>query len=152
MKIQLDGIRTKQIRVATLLTILMTIALIGLGSIITYWNFSGRDVLKFNKEPIPVKPLFVKSEESITLEVDFCKVNGVPGEVERRLVSEETEISAKTVIESQPKGCYKYELPIPIPPQTPPGKYFIKYRVTYKTNPLHTVVEEVNSELFQVVP
>lgn len=119
--------------------------------LLSYWAFTGKDVLQFKKDPIPVKPIFVKSEESVKLDIDFCKLSSTPGRVVQKLVSDKTELFAPTVTESQQKGCYQYDLPIPIPPQTPPGKYHVNYRVTYKTNPLHTIVEEINSAEFTVI-
>lgn len=141
----------RTIRLVTLLTIFLIVVAIGVGSTLAYWSFTGRDVLKFNKEPIPVKPKFVKSEGIISLDVDFCKLTSTSGRVTQRLVSDKTELFAPTVTDTQHKGCYNYALPVPIPPQTPPGKYHVNYRVTYQTNPLHTVVEEVNSEVFEVI-
>lgn len=140
----------KQIRIVTLVSVLLTVAALSAGLLVAYWSFTGTDVLKFNKEPIPVHPKFVKSEGKITLDVDFCKLNGASGRVTQRLVSDKTEIFAPTVTDFQPKGCYHYPLVIPIPPQTPAGEYHVNYRVIYKTNPLHTVIEDINSEVFEV--
>lgn len=138
------------IRLVTLSIIILTIIGIAIVGVVAYWSFTGTDVLKFSKDPIPVKPKFVKSEGEITLDVEFCKLTSTAGRVTQRLVSNSTEIFAPTVIDNQPKGCYNYPLKIAIPTQTPPGKYHINYRVTYNTNPFHTVTEEINSESFDI--
>lgn len=145
-------LRGKSITLLQLIAAILAAAVIVGGGYVTYWSFTGTDVLQFKKEPIPVKPRFVKSEGKITLDVDFCKLSSVTGRITQRIVSDKTELFAPTITDSQPKGCYQYPLIIPIPPQTAPGKYHVNYRVIYKTNPLHTVVEDINSEIFEVTP
>lgn len=141
----------RQIKVATLVSIVLFSIGAVVAGLVGYWSLTGDDVLIFHKDPIPETPKFVKSEDKIILDIDFCKLSDTPGRVTQRLVSNKTELFAPTVTETQPAGCYHYKLPIPIPPQTSPDKYHINYRVVYQTNPFHTVVEEVNSEEFEVI-
>lgn len=118
-----------------------------------YWGFTGKDalVLKGN-EPLKVQPVVIKSQEKLTVFIDFCKVTHAQGTVYLRFVSDRTELVAPTQEENLPARCYdNFSFPVPIPPQTPPGKYHINYRVDYKTNPLTTVREEFNTQEFQVV-
>jgi hypothetical protein len=128
------------------------LASVGIGFMV-YWSLTGKDVLTVTNAPLPVKPKVVKSEERIVLDVSFCKQVNAPGRVIRRLVSDRTELLAPTVNESVGAGCYEHlPVPIPIPPQTPPGRYHVNYRITYDTNPLHRgIVEEFNSQEFDVV-
>lgn len=125
---------------------------VGLG-VIFYWALTGNNALDIKVIPIPVKPVIVKSEESITLDVSYCKLTNASGRVIQRLVSDKTEILAPTVNENLPKGCYDHlPVKIPIPPQTTPGRYHVNYRVMYNTNPLHQgLIEEYNSEEFEVI-
>lgn len=127
------------------------IASVGVG-LILYWAFTGTDALVIKNAPLPVQPKFVKSLENVVVTVDFCKVTDAPGRVVRKLVSDKTELLAPVVDEALPKKCYN-NLPVqvPIPDQTPLGKYKVVYRVTYKTNPLHEVTEEFESQQFEVV-
>lgn len=124
----------------------LTILLIG------YWAISGRDALHVSNAPVPVTPKVVKSGDYITLTVDFCKHTDVSGRLIQRLSSDQAEIFAPTRVEPSPAGCYE-DMPVrvPIPPQTTPDTYVVSYRITYKTNPLHTVVEEFKSEAFEVI-
>jgi hypothetical protein len=121
-------------------------------AIVLYWTFTGQKALEVTNAPVPVKPKFVKSLEQITINVDFCKHTDVSGRVIRKLVSDKTELFAPVTFEQIPRGCYEdLEVKIPIPDQTPPGKYKVVYRVTYQTNPLHEVISEFESQQFEVV-
>lgn len=134
---------------ATYTALLVIATIVG---IFIYWTFTGRDALVFYRLPLPTEPKSVKSGEFITLEADFCKVTNATGRTVQRLVSDKTEVLAPTVPEALQKGCYNFPVKVPVPPQTPPGKYHINFRTTYKTNPLHTnLIEEINSEEFMVV-
>lgn len=120
--------------------------------IFMYWGFSGKDALVVNNAPLPVQPVVVKSQENITVTIDFCKVTHVQGTIYLRFVSDRTELVVPTQEENLPTKCY-HNLPfqVPIPPQITPGKYHLNYRIDYKTNPITTIREEFDSKEFQVV-
>jgi hypothetical protein len=121
-------------------------------AVVMYWSLTGRDALDVKNTPLPVKPVVVKSEETVYLTVHVCKKTTANGRVSRRFVSNRTELLSPTVNEGLGQGCYEnLEVPVPIPPQTPPGRYRINYRVTYRTNPMHTVVEDFSSDEFEVI-
>lgn len=127
------------------------IAAVGMGLLI-YWALSGKDALTASNAPFPVKPIVVKSEEVIHVTANICKLTDVSGTVYSRLVSDKTELVAPTVKEGLGKQCYNdLSFDVPIPPQTPPGKYHVNYRIDYQTNPLTVVREEFNTQEFEVV-
>lgn len=117
-----------------------------------FWLVTGDKALDVSNSPVPVQPKFVKSLEEITISVDFCKSTDAHGRVVRKLVSDKTELLAPVVVESVEPGCYKnLQIKIPIPDQTPPGRYKVVYRITYQTNPIKNIVEEFESQEFDVV-
>lgn len=122
-------------------------------SIMLYWAFTGKDALVLKgTQPLKVQPVVIKSEEKLTVFIDFCKVTHAQGTIYLRFVSNRTELVAPTTEENLPAKCYhNLSFPVPIPPQTAPGTYHINYRVDYKTNPLTTVREEFNTQEFQVI-
>lgn len=134
------------------------IAFVALGLVLlvlgvfVYWVFTGRDVITYDNKPFPVKPEVVKTDGYVTINANFCKTTKVEGRVVRRFVSSNTELLAPTVTENLKTGCYK-NIPIlvPIPAQIVPGRYHINYRITYQTNPLHNITEELNTKEFEVV-
>lgn len=121
-------------------------------SVFLFWLFTGHDALVIKNEPLPVQPVVIKSEEKLTITVDFCKVTKAQGTVYVRFVSNRTELVVPTQDENLAPKCYP-NLPyvIPIPPQTPVGTYHVNFRVDYKTNPITTVREEFNTQEFKVV-
>lgn len=127
------------------------LALVGVAvAVFLYWMFTGKDVLKINNNPVPVKPSFVKSEEKITISIDYCKSMDVPGVVYTRFVSKNTELVVPTTMENTTKGCAVKEFAVPIPSQLTPDVWHLNYRIDYKTNPISTVREEFNTQDFTV--
>lgn len=129
------------------------LGIIGLGIAITlYWLVSGNDALEV-KQPVPVQPLVVESQEKVVLYIDYCKYTGDEGRIIRRFVSSNAEVFAPTIAGQFKKGCYENEpVEIPIPDSVQPGIWRVNYRITYKTNPLKEVIEDFTSEAFEVTP
>lgn len=120
-------------------------------AVILYWGLTGKDVLVVHNAPVPVKPAFVKTEEKITVTIDFCKVDKANGTVYTRFVSEKTELVVPTYTDTLAPGCYdNLDFQVPIPPQLTADKWHLNYRIDYKTNPLTTVREEFNTQDFTV--
>jgi hypothetical protein len=119
--------------------------------VLVYWGLSGKDVLQIKNEPLPVKPAFLKREEFITVNIDFCKVSKAQGTVYTRFVSARTELVVPTYQENLGVGCKdNFAFKVPIPPQLTPDTYHLNYRIDYRTNPLTSVREEFNTQNFTV--
>lgn len=147
----MNYLKKKSIKLITLVVIITTLLAVIAVTQGLYWVFTGNKALEATNHPFPVAPKIVKPEQTIILDASFCKYTDAEGRVLRRLVSDKTEISAPVVYDSSKKGCQEHvQIPVVVPPQTPPGKYHINYRVVYKTNPLHTVTVELNSQEFTV--
>ena len=120
-------------------------------SVLAYWSVSGNDVLSVEGTPTVV-PLVAKSEETVTVYVNYCKPSAIEGRLVKRLVTDNTELFTPTGNESFPVGCHSdYPVEVPIPAQTASGIYVVNFRITYKTNPLKTVVEDFSSERFEII-
>lgn len=120
-------------------------------TVFLYWLISGNDALDV-KGKVLAEPLVVETDKTITLKVTYCRSSWDEGRVVRRFVNESSEVLAPTVAGQLPRGCNSdFPIEIPIPDSVIPGKYHVNYRITYRTNPLKTVVEEFDSEEFTVI-
>lgn len=133
------------------LGVAFTILTIAVGVFI-YWSFTGKDVIVLKQgAPLKVTPSVVQPGGKVIMSISFCKIVSARGRITRRLVSDTSEVFAPTEDDTSGKSCYdNAPVPVPIPEQTACGTYKINYRVVYKTNPLHTVVEEFESQSFKV--
>lgn len=115
-----------------------------------YWLNEPDDVLTI-KGPVTVQPKHAQKHGAVILKLDFCKNVSVPGVVERRLVSDKTQIISAKMEDASPKGCHdNVEIGVGVPEQASPDTYHFEYTATYKVNPLSTVVEEFRSEDFVI--
>lgn len=137
---------TKVISYSMLISLVLVLAL-GL-----YWLYSPpREVLTIHTLPVPVTHQPVKPGDYVILTYDYCKNARVSGTVTYELISDRTKLSVPDAWDTTPKTCISsLSVPVPVPPQTPPGKYHIHYETSYKFNPLVTRTQEWDSEKFEV--
>ena len=112
-----------------------------------YWLIWPVDVLEVER------PLVILNEPAagcnIILQFDFNKKMDIIGDATIKLVNDYIiTLSEKTV--SQQIGVNHKKLIYTIPPNTPPGKYYMDFAVTYKVNPIRQVVERFSSEQFEI--
>lgn len=127
------------IKLATLATVLMVVAIGFFGFHVVRWAFAPSEVLVINNAPVPVQPPEVKDGDKIYLEIDYCKKQDVIDDTTLYLIGENN--SAKIAI-NWPKGrtpvqcAHLPQVPIHIPAQTPSGTYHADFEVCYDINPL----------------
>lgn len=137
-------------RAARLLYFALGIISIAL-TVFLYWLISGNDALEI-KGAVKAEPVVVETQKAVTLKVNYCRSAWDEGRVVRKFVNGSSEVLAPTVAGQLPRGCNSdFPIEIPIPDSVTPGKWHINYRITYRTNPLKTVVEEFDSQEFTVV-
>lgn len=126
-------------------------SLAALAGLFTYWAYQPSDVFK-TSGPLFVVPATNMAGGLAKITVSYCKSTSVPGIARTSYVSSSNEVFQPTTIERSPKGCAdNVEIPVVIPKDLVPDTYFIRFKITYRVNPIKTVVEEVDTEKFNVV-
>lgn len=121
--------------------------------IFLYWSFQSDNILTVNNEPFPVRTINdpARGGNVVVLKVDYCKNVDATGQLRMSFFSSEKEVFLPLVQEKGEKGCQVVDFPILIPEGVEPGMYQVKFRATYKLNPLKSaVVDEFVSRPFKV--
>lgn len=118
-----------------------------------YWFYQPTDVLKFNKQPIPVRTIrdHPTGGGVVILQADYCKFTNSQGRVRTSFVSSSREVFLPESEDKQPKNCVVTEVPIVIPKDLIPDTYHVHFRVDYSVNPIRHIIEEADSKSFTVV-
>jgi hypothetical protein len=120
-------------------------------ALVLYWNLVPLDVIEVRNQPIPVRPPVNSVGNAEILTHNFCKLTNDKGTVRISFVGDTREVFLPVATENSPKRCNeKVDLPVIIPQDLTPGKYHVHFRATYNPNPLRTVVEEWDSQEFNV--
>lgn len=140
------------------------IAFVALGLIavivglVAYWSVANDDVLEVKNAPVPVRTIreHAESDGVVILRVDYCKKVGATGIVRTSFRGVSREVFLPPAEDKQPAQCNggraePVEVPVLIPTDLPPGKYHIHFRVVYKINRIKEVIEEFDSQEFEVV-
>ncbi len=124
-------------------------------SVIMFWSFDNEPVLVVNNSPFPVRTTRQHRTAGgvVYLFADYCKNRNIQGELRLSFISPDREIFQPLTPEVSPAGCHQREIPILIPAEIIPGEYVIKFRVTYKKNPLkQSEVVEFESQSVTIDP
>uniref|UniRef100_A0A6M3JP92 Uncharacterized protein n=1 Tax=viral metagenome TaxID=1070528 RepID=A0A6M3JP92_9ZZZZ len=110
------------------------------------WPFKILDV----KEPIKVVSEYVYPGDRLFYEIDFEKHVDTAGILNRKLVDGFViDLGDVSVPSKARKNIVTAS--VKIPAFTPPGRYRLRWSVTYKINPLRTIVRSFESEYFHVI-
>lgn len=119
--------------------------------LMAYWGAAQYDVLDIRQSPVPVRPKEVSGPDpTIIATIDYCKKLDVEGTAVVTLVSKKTVLLTPAYKDKTPKTCATLEAALLIPPQATPDVYHYHWRVVYKVNPIKTVVEEFDTEEFEL--
>lgn len=141
-------------------------ALIGIALGITvflYWIYSPpKEAVSVSPNPITVvdskilknNPVctLVKSDRCIVIKFTRCKNTGAVGRVTTTLVGTSVQIPLPTSSDSGERKCNAdLQYPVPVPSIAAPGTYHFHFRATYQVNPLRSIVQEYDTEAFEVL-
>lgn len=130
-----------------LTALLMSFILIGL---MGFWLIYPYKILSFEDAVYPVINKEVRAGDTLRFVSNYCKSNNLSSETSRAFVDDV--ISYVPITTSNvPTGCNKITISVPIPPSLPPGKYYLQNFYKYRANPIRTIVEEHNTEGFEIV-
>lgn len=132
----------------------VALVVIGIGiALFLYWGFQSPKIIEARNEPFPVRTIREHPTASgvVILNVDYCKYYNVEGDLRMSFLNSDHEVFMPIVREKGSKGCRQTEFPILIPNVIEPGKYKVKFRVTYDLNPLkQNIVNEFTSQEFEI--
>jgi hypothetical protein len=107
--------------------------------------------IRFNVTPIQVLTPEVHPGEQVILLVDYHKSMSLPAEVGTQFMNDVV-ITVPSTIRNLPTGdCVVKMMDTVVPTCTPPGHYFLRQTLTYRVNPIRTVIVIVDSQMFEVV-
>lgn len=132
--------------------IVIGIAVIVLATI-AYWLNQPSNVLEIKNQPIPIRTIRPEGHPAgvVILRYDYCKNIAVEGKIRTSFVSDSAELFLPLADDKTEKACKdEVEVPYIIPPQITAGKYKLHFRATYQLNPIKTVVQEWDSQSFDV--
>jgi hypothetical protein len=137
--------------IAKALYVSMGIAAVALG-VFYYWALTPMDIIQIKNSPVEIRPPQNTVGNAEILTHNFCKLTDDHGTLRISFVGVATENFLPISQENSPKQCNdKLEFPILIPQTLAPGKYHVHFKATYKPNPIRTVIEEWDSQSFEVV-
>lgn len=121
-------------------------------ALILFWTLYPFRVLEIRNSPVPVVEERVEAGKLVYALHNYCKFSDAEGLLERRIVSDSTSLALPGIPERTKAECRNEVLvPAVVPPQARPGTYRIHHKVTYKVNPLKSLVYEWDSQPFRVV-
>lgn len=117
--------------------------------ILMFWAFFPYKTSVQN-QPYKVMNKIVKQGDILTYEMDYCKYTDVVPSVERQFI--DGIIYALPPGNAQLKsGCRTVMNTIQIPHALPPGNYYLQAIVSFKVNPIRTIVNTYITEKFEVI-
>lgn len=150
--------QTHKSKVGNYIAYVALILVVIMMGMILKWSFQSDDVLEIKNEPVPARTIreYPEADGVVVLKVDYCKKIAVKGEVRVSFVGISRETFLPTAEDKMPANCNNghdepIEIPILIPKDLPVGHYHIHFNVVYQVNPLKEVVEEFDSQEFELV-
>lgn len=146
---------------STNLFIYINLSIIGLAAVIFgYWYFIDGTVVnvpivdKTDAMDIRTDKMVYSPGEEITVYNSFCKYTSLPSKISAQLVDGEI-ISMSTRESNLPPGCYGVEKPFSvnitkIPTVISPGKWHLRWTVTYQVNPIKQIVYTRKTHDFEI--
>lgn len=102
------------------------------------WALDNAPILVVNNSPFPTRTIREHPTAGgvVIMDVDYCKRKDMDGALRISFVRDSRELFLPISEEHIEVGCHKREFPILIPAGATPGRYVVKFRVTYDKNPL----------------
>lgn len=118
-----------------------------------YWVVQAQDVLEIKNAPVTVRMIKDTPQVKgvVVLHVDYCKKVDADGQVRISFVSDSTEVFLPVSTDRGEPVCREADVPILIPENITPDTYHVHFRVEYQVNPIKDVIEEFDSQPFEIV-
>ena len=130
---------TRKTRVMNKLSLLALLLIACSLAVILRWSFADTNVLEIKNSPFPANIVTDATKQTggvVLLNADYCKNKDLTGEVRISYVSKSREVFLPLTQDTMETGCNNAVVPVIIPLNLPKDDYIIKFRVTYKLNPL----------------
>lgn len=120
-------------------------------AIIYYWAVVPLDIIRLNNGPVPARPPQNQANNAEIFTHNICKLTDDHGTLRISFVGNNKETFLPVMSENSPKQCNdNLDYPIVVPSDLEPGKYHVHFRATYKPNPIRTIIEEWDSQEFEI--
>lgn len=132
--------------------VVLALAAIVIG-IVGFWSIQPNNVLNIKNAPVPIRTIHLEAHPAgvVILKYDYCKNISVNGTIRTSFVGDASEIFLPLAEDKTDKMCADgLEVPYLVPPQIVTGTYHLHFKATYILNPLKTVVQEWDSQPFDV--
>lgn len=117
--------------------------------LILYWAIFPFNTSTPNVQPYRIVTPIVKPGGILKYEADYCRFVSYSAQTTRTFVNALI-YTMPTVITQHEKGCFKENISITVPPELPPGEYYLSMIYTYKVSPLQTITKTAKTEKFIV--
>lgn len=137
----------------SLVRIIIGVSMVGtllLVLLVVVWEDWPYNTLKFNDPVFPVINKKVKQGGLLLYRSNYCKYINLPAKVSRSFVNHLI-FSSPQMYTNRRTGCNVITVGVQIPPELPPGIYYLQNIYSYQVNPLRVITLEHNTESFEVI-
>lgn len=141
-------------KIATKLLYFAMLIIASGAAIFLYWSFQDEKVLEIKNAPFPTRTIREHPAPGgvVILDVDYCKHHDVKGELRTSFLNSTHEVFTPITEERGPAVCRHIEVPVLIPNDIMPGKYRVKFYVTYDLKPVKKNIRIIfESREFEIV-
>lgn len=123
-------------------------------AVFLFWSFQDEKIIEAKNQPFPVRSVESNPTPNgvVILNVDFCKYYDVDGDLRMSFINTTHEVFLPITRERGLAGCRQTEVPVLIPKDIEPGRYRVKFYVTYDLNPIkQNILNIFESSEFEIV-
>lgn len=121
-------------------------------AVAAFWLLWPYDVVRFEREPLPLERTTLRAGDAIVYHAVFDKLMDVNGVASIQLI-DHTVTFYPAESRAGPPGHYDmWGRSYVLPAYVPPGQgYYLQFAVEYRVNPVRTIIERYRTEAFAVV-
>lgn len=123
---------------------------IGLMLLVSYWYFFPYNIITFKTDKFIIVNKEVKQNEYLVYNSQYCKNLPLVSSTSRSFVNGIIYTTPSTMTDRE-TGCHKIKVQVHVPPELPPGVYYLVVIYQYKVNPVRTITVKRITEKFTVI-
>lgn len=103
-----------------------------------------------NQQPYIISESKIKQGDNLNYVIDACNYTDIVPTVTKQFVDGIVYSVPEGAIRL-PMGCNKTIVSVKVPKNLPTGEYYLKVYVSYKINPIRTIISDYQTERFSVI-
>jgi len=123
---------------------------IGITILVSFWYFYPYNIITFNTKKFSVQNKNVKQNEYLIYKSEYCKHMPLISQTSRSFVNGIIYTTPSTMTDRE-TGCHTVNVQVHVPPELPPGKYYLSVLYQYKVNPVRIITIKRISDQFTVL-